>query len=155
MQFDWANSLIMKTILVVVGLVLALQATIAHANGKHPLDYSLREYAFLLLLSLLGGFVAFHQKVRTGKVQAWNLTHLVGELTTSAFSGMLVFWLCEAAGLAPLYTASLSGIGGYMGTRALTLIENWAIARKLPLRRQEDRVASLLHSDESGSDESR
>lgn len=119
----------LKIILTVVALILAMQATIAHANGKHPLDYSLREYIFLLSFALLGGFVAFYSKVRNGTVQAWNVTHLIGELTTSAFAGLLAFWICEGVGLSSLYTASLVGISGHMGARAITLFERWATAR--------------------------
>jgi hypothetical protein len=118
-----------RTIITVVAFVLALHVSSAVANGKHPLDYSLREYAFLLSLALLGGFVAFYSKVRAGTVQAWNITHLIGELTTSAFAGLLAFWICEEFRVSPLLTASLVGISGHMGARAITAFEQLAARR--------------------------
>ena len=51
---------------------------------------------------------------------------------TAAFSGLLAFWGCEAAGFDPLWTAVLVGISGHMGTRALYQIEILA-QRKLGL----------------------
>jgi hypothetical protein len=63
----------------------------------------------------------------------YNLTELVGELVTAAFSGMLTFWLCEQADIAPLMTSALVGISGHMGSRTLFLLKKM-IERKLPLQ---------------------
>lgn len=113
----------------VIGLLLALQMTLALAADKHPLDYPLRQYAALLGVALLGGLVSFYGKVRAGRIEAWNVMHLVGELTTSAFAGLLCFWLAESAGLPQLVTICLVGVAGHMGARAIALFENWAQRR--------------------------
>ena len=95
---------------------------------KNPLDYPVKQYGLILGVSLLGGLVAWGNKVRQGKLHAWNLMALVGELTTAALAGLLCFWACEWAGFAPNLTASLTGLAGYMGTRALAIAEKKAEA---------------------------
>jgi sugar phosphate permease len=96
---------------------------------KDPLNYPLKQYAFMLSTALLGGLVSWYAKVRKGDVMAWNLSHLIGELCTSAFAGLIAFWICESFGFAPLITASLVGISGHMGTRAIQAFEDFAKAR--------------------------
>lgn len=93
---------------------------------KGPLDYPVKQYGLILGISLLGGLVAWGNKVRLGKLHAWNLMALVGELATASLAGLLCFWACEWAGFAPNLTASLTGLAGYMGTRALAIAEKKA-----------------------------
>lgn len=96
----------------------------AEVVTKDPLNYPLKQYGFMLGVALFGGVVSWLAKVKKGQLHAWNVMHLVGELATSAFAGLLAFWLCEAAGLALSWTVPLVGIAGHMGTRAITAIEN-------------------------------
>lgn len=96
---------------------------------KDPTTYSLLTYAWVTLLSMLGGFVNFASKVREGRARPFNIIELVGELITSGFAGLLTFFLCEAAGIGQLLSAPLIGISGHMGTRALFLLERWAEKR--------------------------
>ena len=119
--------------------VLAL-ATSAYAADpvKDPFNYPLKQYALVLAMALLGGLVSWIAKVRAGTVRAWNLMSLVGELCTSALAGLLCFWLCEWQGFNPLLTASLVGIAGHMGTRALLMAERvaekrWGVIAASPL----------------------
>jgi CHASE2 domain-containing sensor protein len=114
-------------------LALSLGLSVAQAAEKHPLDYSLREYGFLLAVALLGGLVSWAQRVRAGAVQAWNIMGLIGELATSAFAGLLVFWLCAYYDVPPPLTAALVGIAGHMGVRAIVMLEHLA-ERKLGVR---------------------
>lgn len=109
---------------------LAALALDAHAAEKTPLEYPLKQYGLVLAIALLGGFVSFYAKVRAGSVERYHLAALIGELTTSAFAGLLCFWLAEAAGAPDLITAVLVGIAGHMGAKAITLLEQWA-TRKL------------------------
>jgi hypothetical protein len=117
----------------IIGIVLAvlvlLPLAVKAQASKNPLDYPVRQYGFVLVIALLGGLVSWWAKVRKGEAQAWHLTGLIGELSTSAFAGLLAFWLCEWAGTPPLLTASLVGISGHMGTRAISAFETWAQAR--------------------------
>lgn len=96
---------------------------------KDPLNYSLGQYGAMLSIALLGGLVSWIGKVRRGDVGAWNIMQLVGELATSAFAGLLCFWICEAFGTPSLVTISLVGIAGHMGTRAIIIFERWAAKR--------------------------
>lgn len=106
-----------------LAMTLALHLTTAAAANKHPLEYPLRDYGLLLGVALLGGLVSWSAKVRGGKAKAWGLTQLIGELTTSAFAGLLVFWLMEWASAPLLLTVSTVGVAGHMGARAIDLLE--------------------------------
>ena len=124
-----------------IGLALWLHTLPAAADAdRNPLDYSLRQYAFLLGVALLGGAVSWYAKVQAGQVAAWSIMHLVGELVTSAFAGLLTFWIAESVGAPQLVTISLVGIAGHMGARAITNFEVWAAARwGLPGEREKDK----------------
>ena len=101
----------------------------AWAEPKDPLAYPLKQYGLMLGTALLGGLVSWAAKVRSGSVSGWNIMNLVGELCTSSFAGLIAFWLCESFNFAPLLTASLVGIAGHMGTRAITSFEQFAQRR--------------------------
>jgi CHASE2 domain-containing sensor protein len=103
---------------------LSLLPSQALAQTKDPLSYSLRQYGFILTISLMGGFVNWYTKVRKGETPL-SLMALVGELATSALAGVLVFYVCEWMTLAPLLTAAIVGIVGHMGGRAIA----WAEAK--------------------------
>lgn len=111
-------------------LVIALLAPLlARADSKGPLDYSLKQYGLTLAVALLGGLVSWLTKVRKGDTSPWNVMHLVGELCTSAFAGLLAFWLCEWSGAPQLLSVALTGIAGHMGTRAIATFEEFAAKR--------------------------
>lgn len=98
----------------------------AQAAMRNPLSYSLAEYGLMLGVAIFGGIVAWIRKVRTGDYPAWSLGQLVGEMTISAFAGLLVFWGGEYGGLPQLLTASLAGIAGMASSKFLTMAENFA-----------------------------
>ncbi|MCY1310560.1 LydA holin phage, holin superfamily III [compost metagenome] len=53
----------------------------------------------------------------------FSLVELIGEWTISSFAGIVVAYLCLAAG-APFYiTAAFAGVAGHMGGRAIELLE--------------------------------
>jgi hypothetical protein len=60
-------------------------------NDKDPAAYDLLTYAWVFLLSVLGGVVAFLQKLRDGNARVFNLVEFIGELCTSAFTGVVTF----------------------------------------------------------------
>ena len=91
---------------------------------KDPTSYSLLTYAWVFLLSILGGVVNFMRKIRAGHSRAFNIVELLGEIATSAFAGVITFWLCENANIAPLITAALVGISGHAGSRAILFFED-------------------------------
>lgn len=117
----WARALSILFVLLVPPF-----SAIAWASGeRNPFDYTMLTYVWVMSLSAFGGIVNFSRKLREGKVRAINLTEFVGELVTSAFAGLLAFWLCEAAGIDKLVSAAMIAISGHMGSRAIFRIERW------------------------------
>ncbi len=90
-----------------------------------PETYPLITYAFVFGLSILGGVVSFMQKLKRGHARAWNVAEFIGELATSAFAGVITFYLCQWSGFSPLLTASFVGISGHMGSRAIAIMERF------------------------------
>lgn len=78
----------------------------------------------LLGLSLLGGAVSFVQAWRAGRYPAFHFMAFVGEIMTAGFAGLMAFFLCKSIGADGWTLAVASGMSGYMGTRALALIES-------------------------------
>ena len=93
--------------------------------GKDPTNYGLITYAWVFALSITGGIVNFSRKLKDGNVRIFNLVEFIGELFTSAFAGVITFWLCEAAEINPLISAALVGISGHAGSRAIFALEKW------------------------------
>ena len=107
----------------IIALHLAGPALAQSDPARSPLSYSLREYGLILAIAMLGGFVRWYNAVRRGQSVAYDLRTLVGELFTSAFIGILVFWGCEAMGVQPLVTAALAGMAGHAGVSGLMWAE--------------------------------
>ncbi len=96
---------------------------------KDPTSYSLLTYLWVFALAILGGVVNFMRKLQEGHARVFNVVEFIGEIVTSAFAGVITFWMCENAGMSPLVTAAFVGVSGHMGSRALFMIENWLKAR--------------------------
>jgi len=94
-------------------------------DAKDPTSYSLITYTWVFLLAILGGVVNFVRKLQSGHARAFNIIEFIGEIVTSAFAGVITFWLCENAGMSPLMTAAFVGVSGHMGSRAIFMAENW------------------------------
>lgn len=92
---------------------------------KDPTSYSLLTYLWVFGLAVLGGVVNFMRKLQEGHARAFNIIEFIGEIVTSAFAGVITFWLCENADLSQLITAAFVGISGHMGSRALFMAEGW------------------------------
>jgi hypothetical protein len=108
---------------------------------KGPESYAWLTYLWVLGLSSLGGFVAFVRKVKEGNARAWNFAEFLGEIATSAFAGMLTFFLCESSNINPLMTAAFVGITGHMGSRALFYLESFFSAKfpaPMPVKDEND-----------------
>lgn len=95
---------------------------------KTPLSYTLREYGVVLAVAILGGAANWWAKVRRGELLMWNISALIGELCTSAFAGLMAFYICEWWGIPPLLTAAIVGMSGHAGARGLGWLE--AIGQK-------------------------
>lgn len=86
--------------------------------------YALLTYAWVLALSTWGGLVNYLSKIRAGHIARFNITELIGDMFVSGFTGLLTFWMCEAAGFNELTTAVCVGISGHMGARMIGKLEN-------------------------------
>lgn len=90
---------------------------------KDPLTYSLITYGWVLGLAIWGGLVNFYHKSKKGMVRAWNVTEFIGEIATSALSGIITFYLCEIAQTPQLLSAVFIAVSGHMGSRLIFLLE--------------------------------
>lgn len=90
---------------------------------KDPLSYSLITYGWVILLSTWGGVVSFREKVRKRIAKKINLVEFIGEISASAFVGLLTFYICEYYGANKLLEPAIIGISGHMGTRGLWMTE--------------------------------
>ena len=98
--------------------------------------FALLTYAWVLALSMWGGIVNYIQKVRLGQVARFNITELIGDVFVSGFTGLLTFWMCQAAGFGELLTAVFVGVSGHMGARMIGKLEQ-ALSRKFALANDE------------------
>lgn len=98
---------------------------------KDPTSYSLITYGWVFMLAILGGVVNFMRKLQQGHTRVFNLIEFVGEIVTSAFAGVLTFWLCEHAQMSGLMTAAFVGIAGHMGSRTMFVLEAY-LTQKFP-----------------------
>lgn len=89
---------------------------------KDPTSYSWITYAWVLVVSALGGIANYIRKVKAGR--EFSIMEVVGDIVISAFAGVLTFWICELGGMPPLATAAFVGIAGHMGSRAIALLED-------------------------------
>ena len=96
---------------------------------KDPTSYSLLTYLWVFGLAVLGGVVNFMRKLQSGHTRAFNIIEFIGEIVTSAFAGVITFWLCENAALSPLITAAFVGVSGHMGSRAIFAFEEFLKAK--------------------------
>ncbi len=94
--------------------------------------YALLTYAWVLALSTWGGLMNYLSKVRAGAIARFNITELIGDMFISGFTGVLTFWMCEAAGFNELTTAVCVGISGHMGARMIGKLEN-VLSRKFDI----------------------
>ena len=105
-------------------LVCLPLVALAQASPRSPFDPALfMTYLWVLAIAGLGGFASFYRKVKLGMSRWANLAELVGELTISALTGLITFWLGTAASLNEWVTAAMVAISGHMGSRAFFLFE--------------------------------
>ncbi|GLP98690.1 hypothetical protein GCM10007891_05440 [Methylophaga thalassica] len=90
---------------------------------KDPTAYPLITYSWVFLLSIMGGVVSYIRKRRMGKIARFSITELVGEIVTSAFAGLITFFLCEAAKIPPMLAAAMIAVSGHMGSRLIFMLE--------------------------------
>lgn len=78
---------------------------------------------WMTVVAAAGGFFSFYGKYKAGKVRAFNVTELIGEVVVSVAVGLVTFWICKGFGVNEWLTAAGVALSGHMGTRAIFLIE--------------------------------
>lgn len=103
---------------------------------KGPESIDLYTYAWVIWISTVGGIVAFMHKLLKKRTRKFNMLEFIGQCTTSAFSGVIAFWVCqyleETGYLKHTLTPAIVGLAGHMGNRFITFLEN-GIMRKSPV----------------------
>ena len=94
-------------------------------QDKDPSNIPLITYAWVLMLSLLGGIASFMQKLKAGHTRVFNVVEFVGECFISALVGIVTFFLCESADVSRVKAAALVAISGHMGSKAMKLLEGF------------------------------
>ena len=105
--------------------VEAAKAAAEVANGGPFSVQSLVPTLWMVGVAICGGAVSFYRKVKDGKARAFNLTEFIGEIFTSAFVGLVTFWICKFYGVGEYLTAAAVAITGHMGARAIFVTEQW------------------------------
>lgn len=96
---------------------------------KDPFGYSVLVYLWVIFLASWGGVVNYISKVRSGMSRKFNVSELIGEIVTSGFVGLLVFWICESMGLPMIVSAPLIGISGHFSARTIMMFEKFLEAK--------------------------
>lgn len=107
--------------------------------------FQILTYAWVIGLSTWGGLVNYISKIKSGQIARFNLTELIGDICISGFTGVLTFWMCEAAGFNELTTAVFVGISGHMGARMIGKFEK-LMSRKFDI--PEDSTAVTVSKKE-------
>lgn len=116
---------------------------------KDPTTYELATYLWVFLLSMWGGAVSYIRRISEGRASPnkfIRFCEFMGEILTSAFVGVITFYLCEAAGMSQLLTAVCVSVCGHMGTRAIYQLEYY-VSMRLGLLEHPDR--QKIHNRDS------
>lgn len=92
-------------------------------NPKDPSHYAPLTYLWVMVIALWGGLTHYIHRRQTGQLIRGFWTELFFDLCYSSFSGVITFYLCQAANMDMLLTAALVGIAGHMGSRLIFGLE--------------------------------
>lgn len=92
---------------------------------KDPNNYNFITYAWMLFIACWGGVVNYISRLKKGVVKTFSFAELMGELTISAFSGVITYWICQSYEVEPLMTAVWVAISGHAGGRTVFVLEDF------------------------------
>jgi len=92
---------------------------------RDPNTWTWGTWALAILIPVAGGIVSWYQKAKRGHTRVFNVIELFFEMFVSGFVGFVVFLGLNGLGYDLGVCAAAGGIGGHMGTRLLTLVEQW------------------------------
>ena len=76
-------------------------------------------------LSTLGATVGYIKKIKTGTVERFRVSELIGEIVVSFFLAIVTYFLCKGSGLNELLTVGLVGVVSHLGTKGLSMLETF------------------------------
>ncbi len=91
---------------------------------KDPTLWPLATWALGFLMAMGGGLVSWFAGFKSGHTKTFNAFAFAGEIFTSGFVGLSVFFLLTSMGMHMGVCAAGAGIGGHMGTRLLIIAES-------------------------------
>lgn len=97
---------------------------------KDPTTWAMSTWMLALGMALGGGMISWYSKLKQGHTRVFNIIELIGEIFTSALTGLGVFMALDAIDQPIGMCAAASGISGHMATRLLFAIEK-AIESKI------------------------
>ena len=77
----------------------------------------------MAIVAMAAGAMSFYRKWKEGRVRAFNITELVGEIVVSGICGVVGYWILKGFEVNPYLTAAGVAIIGHMGTRAIFIAE--------------------------------
>lgn len=91
---------------------------------RDPASVSWTQYFWVILLATWGGIVRVIREVKfSDKTWKQILVIFIAEILVSTFAGVLTFFICLNNNVTPLYTAVMTSLAGYLGGRALNVLE--------------------------------
>lgn len=76
-------------------------------------------------LSTLGATVGYMKKIKSGAVERFRISELVGEIVISFFLAIVTYFLCKGSGLDEYLTVGLVGVVSHLGTKGLSMLETF------------------------------
>lgn len=75
-------------------------------------------------MSILGAVTNYIRKIKSGRVERFSISELIGDVVISFFLGVTTYFVCKGAGLDEYLIAGLVGLVSHMGTRGLVVLED-------------------------------
>ena len=80
-------------------------------------------FGYAFIISIWGGFVQYASRVRQG--EPWEYKAMFLDLVICSFTGVITFFICQAAGVQGWQAAAIIAISAHEGTRGIALFINW------------------------------
>jgi hypothetical protein len=74
-------------------------------------------------LSTLGATAGYIKKIKSGTIERFRISELVGEIVISFFLGVVTYFLCKGSGINEFLTVGFVCVVSHLGTKGLTMIE--------------------------------
>jgi hypothetical protein len=87
------------------------------------MNASWRDHVVVFGISTWAGIVSHLHRRLSHKGAKLSVVIFAADVCMSGLAGMLMFWMCYAAGVDPIVTAIGAGIAGHSAPRTLWLIE--------------------------------